>query len=424
MALSLVPRHTLHIRPNGHPSFKNESAILGTVVSNAVSTKISEDMQIAHALSSQCIKDTIAKAIQDTMEPLTTNINYQVNRLEELKKSCTHPSPSRTPSSEQHLPRTVDEEKPRVFDNPTRYIEHHEENFLGDELGDELTKFLKTVDYAEINGRSVASYGEECHYTGQPGNNIKEIPQSIEKVIDLIHQEFKQFTSAPTINQVIINRYRDGSSCLPKHSDNEPEIKPDSQIFTVSLGSTRSLVFRDEHTNSDAEGRDKSLEVSAGSIYIMSQPSQFFWSHRMEAAEDTDLPERISLTFRTVGSNYKNSTAIIGDSNTKHLRFSSGKAKEKGTFGYLLPGKRVEAFHIRSINPEDCIGYQNVILHCGINDIRNRSPGRLHNDPDPEDINAHFENMKKKVQDIKALCPRIAIFLSPRYSPYKVNQPQ
>ena len=401
---------TPFIRPSGHPSFKNESVILGTVVSEAVSTKISEDMQIAHALSSQCIKETIAKAIKDTMEPITASFNEQAKRIEELTKPGPPISPSRAPG--KHHRSHVEEIRER--NNPTKFIEHHEENFIGEELSDELTEFLKTVKYAEVNGRSVASYGsEEYSYTGQPKNNVKDIPKPITKVIELLQQEFKQFTSAGTINQVILNRYKDGLSFMPKHSDNEPEIKPDSQIFTVSLGCTRSIVFRDESTTPSTEDREKELEVSEGSIYIMSQPSQSFWSHRMEVTEEEDLPERVSLTFRTVGGNYKNSTVIIGDSNTKHLRFSTGKAKEKGTFGYTLPGKRVEAFHLRSINPEDCIGYQNVVLHCGINDIRNRSPGRLENDPDPADVGAHFDILQRKVLDIKALCPKIAIFVSP-----------
>ena len=173
------------------------------------------------------------------------------------------------------------------------------------------------------------------------------------------------------------------------------------------------MTFQGESTKSGSDNREKELKVSGGSIYIMSQPSQSFWSHRMETTAVEDLPERVSLTFRTVGGNYKNSTVIIGDSNTKHLRFSTGQAKEKGTFGYMMPGKRVEAFHLRSINAEDCIGFQNVILHCGVNDIRNRSPGRLQSDPEPADIGSHFSILQQKVLEIKTMCPRIAIFISP-----------
>ena len=398
---------TPFIRPSGHPSFKNESVILGTVVSDAVSAKISEEMQIAHTLSSESIRDTIALAIKTTLEPITDSIN---KRLGELLKPTGMAIRGSTEGEEQK-PQT--EEVQVVRSNPTKYIQHHEDNFIGDELSNELSEFLKTVKYSEVNGRSVASYGEDYNYSGRPDNNVKEIPAPIKKLMDLVNQELKQFTSSKSINQVIVNRYKDGSSYLPKHSDSEREIMPDSEIFTVSLGCTRTMVFRDESMKPDTDNRDQELEVSDGSIYVMSQPSQSFWSHRMDTTTDEDLPERVSITFRTVGANFKNSTVIIGDSNTKHLRFSSGQAKEKGTFGYMLPGKRVEAFHLRTINPEDCIGYQNVILHCGVNDIRNRSPGRLPDDPEPDDIGSNFRILRQKVVDIRTLCPKISIFISP-----------
>ena len=71
---------------------------------------------------------------------------------------------------------------------------------------------------------------------------------------------------------------------------------------------------------------------------------------------------RYSITFRSVGKNFKNSTIIIGDSNTKHLKFSTGKHREKGTFGYNMPGERVETFHISQIDERErkCLGYQNI----------------------------------------------------------------
>ena len=99
----------------------------------------------------------------------------------------------------------------------------------------------------------------------------------------------------------------------------------------------------------------------------MSKSSQHYWTHQME---EIDLGEtvRINVTFRSVGDNFKNSTVILGDSNTKHLKLSTGERGEKGTFGYSMPGKRVETFHIRDIDPHKCIGYQNIVIHCGINE--------------------------------------------------------
>ena len=49
---------------------------------------------------------------------------------------------------------------------------------------------------------------------------------------------------------------------------------------------------------------------------------------------------RYSITFRIVGSNNKNGTVILGDSNTKYFKFGT----DQRTFGYNLPGERVETF--------------------------------------------------------------------------------
>ena len=144
----------------------------------------------------------------------------------------------------------------------------------------------------------------------------------------------------------------------------------------------------------------------------MNQESQHYWTHRMDSM-DTTMNARFSITFRTVGKNYKNSTVILGDSNTKYLKFSSDARGEKGTFGYHLPGHRVETFRIRDIDPRKCLGYQNVLLHCGINDIRDKSPGRLPSDPEPVDVDSYFDLLTQKISEIQNLCPNSSIFVSP-----------
>ena len=65
---------------------------------------------------------------------------------------------------------------------------------------------------------------------------------------------------------------------------------------------------------------------------------------------------------------------IVGDSNTGGLKFSNfGKdapSDRNGTFGNAMPGKRVAAFKVEQLYPLTCIGYNNVVVHCCINDIR------------------------------------------------------
>ena len=71
---------------------------------------------------------------------------------------------------------------------------------------------------------------------------------------------------------------------------------------------------------------------------------------------------RYSITFRSVGKNIKNSTIIIGDSNTNYLKFSTGQLHEKGTFRYNMTGERVETLHISQIDERKCLGYRNMVI--------------------------------------------------------------
>ena len=64
-----------------------------------------------------------------------------------------------------------------------------------------------------------------------------------------------------------------------------------------------------------------------------------------------------SITFRSVGKNYKNSTIIIGDSNTKQLKFSTGKHREILLhLDTTCRGKRLETFHISQIDESKGFG--------------------------------------------------------------------
>jgi alkylated DNA repair dioxygenase AlkB len=95
-------------------------------------------------------------------------------------------------------------------------------------------------------------------------------------------------------NSVLLNRYRDGRDSMGWHSDNEPELGPEPQIASLSLGATRRFTLR---------RRDRSerhaIALSSGSLLLMSGPSQRDWRH---ALPKTRLPvgERINLTFRWI----------------------------------------------------------------------------------------------------------------------------
>ena len=103
-----------------------------------------------------------------------------------------------------------------------------------------------------------------------------------------IDQEF-----TPDKYTCLVTLYPDGKSHIPPHSDNEAQIVADSQIYTISLGSSRSLLLQ----NQDGVVNETEVQISHGSLYSMSRESQSTWKHSIKLDSAISDP-RISFTFR------------------------------------------------------------------------------------------------------------------------------
>ena len=238
----------------------------------------------------------------------------------------------------------------KSIQNPTDHLETYDPEFIDKATSDELYEYLNSLNskFNKLKGRSVLTFGEQYPYVGGPKDNPDPIPGIINSIIDKINDKFPN----SGINSCLINKYVGNSSSLPEHSDDEAVISPESKIFTVSVGKTCKVVFRDRCSKTEVD-----LSVEDGSLYVMSRSSQNLWSHRINKDttpheyDETDI--RFSLTFRSLGQNCKQSTIILGDSNTKYLKFDDSKT----SFGSKMPGCRIETFHINDINPTLCLGY-------------------------------------------------------------------
>ena len=209
--------------------------------------------------------------------------------LKTIKRRCHNliPDPSQTNSSNTPPP------------NPTKHIKKYMQNFISEKESVELSKFIsEQEDFKQLNGRSVISFGELYNYTGSPRDIKKSIPETTQNLISKIDNEFPE----SGINSCLINKYVGSDSFLPKHSDNEKTLKPQSDIYTISIGRPCTVKFLDSHeTKID-------LSVESESLYIMSQASQFYWTHELDPdpLSDSSNMIRYSLTFRCVGENYLN----------------------------------------------------------------------------------------------------------------------
>ena len=362
----------------------------------AISTSIVKEFNDIK-ISNEFDLDTASSTISGDIKKLDALVKEL--KMYSVESVCNWDSPA-TNFNPSHL-----EGSPTDFANPTKHIEEYTPEFISEELESELNNFLDTEKFKSMkNGWSAVDYGELYKYTGSPKSQTTPppIPEPIKKVIELIRTKYENCD----INQCTVNKYVDSSAKLSEHSDDEDTIKPESDIFTVSLGSLRSLTFRDVAT-----GVEKVVTPETRSIYIMSQPSQCLWTHRMDAGDPRNIVKnvRFSITLRCVGSKYKNSCIIIGDSNTKHLKFGNTAA----SFRDHMPGKRVQALTISDIDPASCIGYRNIIVHVGINNLKTTNIPMLYNDRKNVNVYEQFTILTEKIGCIRSLCKKSNIVVSP-----------
>ena len=270
--------------------------------------------------------------------------------------------------------------------------------FIDPETATSLTTFFETCSFKEENGHAVVAFGEPYRYTGSRASaNVPAIPEVIKSIVGNINDNFCR--DLPQINSCLVNRYSGPESFLPQHSDDEATIHPESSIFTLSVGQPCTVLFA-EGNSTDTIHEHRSDDRS---LYSMTCKSQDFFQHRIDKGSVAE-GVRYSLTFRSVDWRHKNSTIIVGDSNTGGLSFGSERGK---SFGSGMPGRKVWAPHISDIEPLDCLAYSNVVVMCGINDIRSSKV------KGGNDIRTLYHSLKLKVKSIKYLNNKANIFICP-----------
>jgi len=108
-----------------------------------------------------------------------------------------------------------------------------------------------------------------------------------------LKQEVEQFTQV-TFNSVLANLYRDGQDSVAWHSDDEPELGPSPIVASLSFGDTRNFQLKHKRLKEKLN-----IDLTAGSLLLMSGNTQKHWAHCVPKTKRVKLP-RISLTFRRI----------------------------------------------------------------------------------------------------------------------------
>jgi alkylated DNA repair dioxygenase AlkB len=97
-------------------------------------------------------------------------------------------------------------------------------------------------------------------------------------------------------NSVLLNYYRDQHDRMGMHSDDERELGPQPVIASLSIGETRSLLFRHK-TRKDL--KTVKLALPSTSLLLMRGDTQRFWRHGINP-ERSHCGARVNLTFRSI----------------------------------------------------------------------------------------------------------------------------
>jgi alkylated DNA repair dioxygenase AlkB len=356
------------------------------------------------------LKERFAEATQPTKN-LIDSIQSQLNSLTDQIKLLQNSSPPSLPTNQpgHHIvppPPPPPPPGPKVkienvnLTHSTNHIEAMDEEYLTQEEEADLMTFFEGEDFATEGNRLVALYGVNYKYMGSK-SQAKPTPKIIQDIMDRLNNTLcksnKDSRLHYTLNSCLVNCYPDCDSFLKEHSDNEGDINPLSSIFTVSLGDTRTVKFRNLHG-----GDLKEVPCKGRSLYSMTRNSQDFWKHSVEKDPNISAAVRYSLTFRSIHWSNFNSTALIGDSNFGPINFGSGKGK----LGASTPGSRFWCPTIDKVDPLEYTSFKNVVLMVGTNNLKLE-------EVDDKEIKELYKLYKTKVSQIRKYNPRCKLFICP-----------
>lgn len=141
--------------------------------------------------------------------------------------------------------------------------------------------------------RLVAWYGDKGASYAYSGNKMNPLPWT--EVLSQLRSRVERECNA-RFNSVLLNLYRDENDRMGWHSDNEPELGAKPTIASVSLGTTRDLLFKHR---SDKTLKTHCVPLSHGSLLVMSGDTQRNWLHAINK-ESKPMGKRINLTFRLI----------------------------------------------------------------------------------------------------------------------------
>lgn len=274
----------------GHlPDFRltrHNKTMAGNLLRNELSAAVTTEFD--------CFRVSINKLYSD-LNPTIHKLTHDFSRLVETAqqhvndlKNKNAESPVTAPTSPLH---TVTSAPPNFeVDSSVCNLDYHVD--FSDLTVEDVLQQIK-CDLRGTCGRSMFYCGSKPYSYANVHHKARDYPDCA--VFDTIFDKMRTIDPEFSANKYscLVTHYPDGNAYIPRHSDNEQQIVPDSTIFTVSVGATRTLRL----VPTMGLLSQHSFLVNHGSVYSMSSNSQHIWSHEIVRDEKCKEP-RVSFTFR------------------------------------------------------------------------------------------------------------------------------
>jgi hypothetical protein len=126
-------------------------------------------------------------------------------------------------------------------------------------------------------------------------------------------------------NHVLVQLYRNGLDHIQQHSDKTLDIVKDSVIVNVSFGVTRKLTLKSKFCDILGNKDIININMTHGSMFVLGANTNRFYTHGIKPDKRPTMlknltkpdeiiydDQRISLTFRNIGTFIKNNNTIYG----------------------------------------------------------------------------------------------------------------
>lgn len=166
-------------------------------------------------------------------------------------------------------------------------------DFLSTDEHAELFRFCRDEIAWQSKGvpRLLAWFGDVSYQYSGIHHPAREMPAPLQVLRARIEAYLHSQGVERSLNSVLLNYYRDGRDSIGMHSDDESQLEPESVIASVSLGASRTFVFRNKQTRVTHRN-----ELPGGSLLVMKGDCQKVWTHGIP--KEPSAGPRINLTFR------------------------------------------------------------------------------------------------------------------------------